>query len=326
MGNPTGSSKRFRLSKTHQNLSENHIDFGRHLDKILLSMEKYSKWLTETHQLGGSAHLAVKSSGDDGRGWLAADPECLQLERKHIAHAGVMDAIHPFRVVCLFQSGTFMFACLSGRGEVMVDGRWVKVGANEACLLPPFTANAIRAIRGEPVWKFCWVRYLESRETNPVVSAHSPVFGAYAGEPLRNCIERLRAEAQSEATPATMGLWGEMTHGYVMRFAQPHRRDRRLWKLWKAVDGDPARKWTLYELADAASVSREHLRRICAKELGRSPMQQVTFIRMQKAARMLATTDEKIETICRAVGYSSPHTFSNTFLKWIGRRPSKHQR
>jgi hypothetical protein len=100
-------------------------------------------------------------------------------------------------------------------------------------------------------WEFAWVRYLESRETNPVVSAHSPVFGKYEGEPLRHGIAGLRAEALAEAAPATMGLWSELIHGYVMRFAQPHRRDSRLWKLWKAVDEAPARAWSLHELADA---------------------------------------------------------------------------
>jgi transcriptional regulator GlxA family with amidase domain len=169
------------------------------------------------------------------------------------------------------------------------------------------------------------VRYAESKERNPVVSANSPVFGKYGGEALQHAIGGLHAEASSEASPAAMNLWTELIQGCVTRFSQPHRQDRRLWKLWKTVEGAPGRNWSLAELAHAVSVSKEHLRRICTRELGRSPMQQVTFIRMQHAARMLATTDEKIETVCRAVGYSNPHTFSNTFLKWMGRRPSQHR-
>ncbi len=280
----------------------------------------------DVHILGsGTTHSAVLGAEMPPPSWLHASPLCEELSHHQIAHVGIMKAEEPFRIVRHNQSGTFLIACLRGEGRVLSDGGWRTITAGHACLMPPFVMNAFHCEPGKP-WEFAWVRYLESRETNPVVSAHSPVFGAYAGEPLRNCIEGLRAEAQSESAPATMGLWAEMIHGYVMRFAQPHRRDPRLWKLWKAVDGDPARKWSLYELADAASVSREHLRRICAKELGRSPMQQVTFIRMQKAAHLLATTDEKIDTICRAVGYGNPYTFSNTFLKWIGRRPSKHRR
>lgn len=77
----------------------------------------------------------------------------------------------------------------------MVDGRWVRVGANEACLLPPFTANAIQAVRGESVWKFCWVRYLESPVQNPLVSAKSPVKGVFAAAALLHAVKGLHAEA-----------------------------------------------------------------------------------------------------------------------------------
>jgi AraC-like DNA-binding protein len=289
-------------------------------------MEENPKWLTETHQLGGSAHLAVKSSGDDGRDWLAADPECPQLERKHIAHAGVMDAIHPFRVVRLYQSGTFMFACLSGRGEVMVDGRWVSVGANEACLLPPFTANAIRAIRGEPAWKFCWVRYIETPGQNPLVSSKSPVKGPYAAAALLHSVEGLHAEASKrEPSVPQCHLWIELIHGYVTAFAQPAHGDPRLWRLWQAVEADLGRAWSLREMAEIATMSEEHLRRLCMKEIGRSPVKHVTALRIQRACHLLSTTDEKISTIAKAVAYESAFTFSTTFRQWTGLQPSAHR-
>jgi AraC-like DNA-binding protein len=271
-----------------------------------------------------TVYAAVLSNGKNTPGWLSKSPISRELSQHHIAHAGVMKARAPYEIVRYDQSGTFLMACLDGEGEVLRDGDWLTITAGQACLLPPFVKNAFRCKPGKK-WVFAWVRYLESREISPVVSVHSPVFGMYKGEPLLRAIEGLRAEALAEAMPASMGLWADLIHGYVMRFAQPHKRDSRLWKLWKAVEKDPAHDWSLTELAEAACVSREHLRRICLKELGRSAIQQVTFIRMQIAARMLATGDEKIETVCRAVGFKSPQSFSNTFLKWIGRRPSEHR-
>ncbi len=279
----------------------------------------------DIHILGaGTSFRAVLGALENPPAWFGDSPRSMELARHDIAHVGVMDARKPFNIVRYDQSGTFLIACIGGAGKVLSDGGWRTVAAGHACLLPPFVMNSIHCETGKP-WKFAWVRYAESRERNPVVSADSPVFGKYHGEPLQRAIEGLHAEASSEAGPATMNLWTDLIQGYVMRFAQPHHSDRRLWKLWKTVESAPARKWSLAELSAAVFVSPEHLRRICSKELGRSPMQQVTFIRMQHAARMLATTDEKIETVCRAVGYSNPHTFSNTFLKWMGRRPSQHR-
>lgn len=282
--------------------------------------------LSETHELGGSSFIAVKSSGDEVRTWLADAPECPAMEPKHIAHAGVMNAVHPFRVVRLFQSGTFMFASLSGRGEVLVDGRWVRVGPNEACLLPPFTANAIQAIRKGPDWKFCWVRYLESHGGNPLVSSKSPVKGAFDAAPLLHAVEGLHAEASKrEPSAAQTHLWIELIHGYVTGFAQPAHGDPRLWRLWQQVEAQPGRAWTLPEMAAVASVSEEHLRRLCIKELGRSPGKHVTSLRIQHACHLLSTTDMKISAIASEVGYMSPFTFASTFRQWTGLQPSAHR-
>ena len=91
------------------------------------------------------------------------------------------------------------------------------------------------------------------------------------------------------------------------------------------MEQKPEHSWVLTEIAVIASVSEEHLCRLGKKELGHSPMQQVTFLRIRKASRLLATTDEKVEVIARQVGYQSQFTFSNTSKNWVGWRPSEHR-
>ena len=61
-----------------------------------------------------------------------------------------------------------------------------------------------------------------------------------------------------------------------------------------------ARDWTLADLASLANTSEEHLRRLCQKNLGRSPGRQLTTLRIAHAAHLLATSDETL----RAVGLS----------------------
>ncbi len=267
----------------------------------------------------------VRADASDARDWLLETPVCPLLAQHHIAHVGLMEAGSSFEMSRPDQSGTFMLACYGGSGLVRADGQWKKVTAGHACLLPPFVTNAMRSTGREP-WRMCWVRYLESRESNPIVSAGSPVLGAYDPNPLLHAIQGLHAECAGANAPAALHLWTELIHAYVLRFAQPHQTDARLWKLWDAVEKHLDHPWTLEDLAARACVCKEHLRRLCRNELGRSPMQHVTFLRMQAARHLLSTTDEKVETITREVGYSNPHTFSNTFKKWIGWRPSENRR
>ena len=263
----------------------------------------------------------VRADQSDQRPWLHAAPLCPLLSQHHIAHTGILEASGAFQITRPDQSGTFFMACCAGEGQVLVDGRWKAIRAGEACLLPPFVANALKSHEDQS-WKFCWVRYLESRESTPILSALSPVAGRLDTDPICHAIAGLHAETAGANNPSALHHWVELIHQYVLGFAQPHRQDERLWRLWKAVEDDPGRAWSLQEFATIACVSEEHLRRLCHSELGRSPMQHLTFLRMQRARQLLATTDQKIESIARSLGYENPFSFSNSFKKWIGWRPS----
>ncbi len=272
--------------------------------------------------LGPSRYRVVRSDDSDQREWMADSPICSLLSQHHIAHVGILWARYPFELMRTDQSGSYIMACFKGKGEVLVDGAWKVLSAGEACLLPPFVLNTFKCIEGVP-WDFCWVRYLESRESKPIVSQNSPVLGSYDPAPLLAAIQGVHAECSGVNNPSALNHWIDLIHQYVLRFAQPHDYDNRLWNLWQQVEPRLGRKWTLIELADLAHVSEEHLRRLCRKHYGRSPMQHLTFLRMQRAKVLLSTTDDKIETIARAVSYENPFTFSSLFKRWVGWSPSK---
>jgi AraC-like DNA-binding protein len=269
-------------------------------------------------------YIVVRADPEDARPWLQQGPSCPLLSQHHIAHAGIMDARAPFEVRRTEQNGTFMLACLEGSGVVLADGKWKEVVAGQACLLPPFSQNSLKCVAGKR-WKFAWVRFHESRESAPIISCNSPVSGGFETSPLQAAIVGLHAEASDSKIPSALHHWTELIHHYVIRFAQPHTPDSRLWKVWKKVQGNLRHPWTLDELAGIACMSTEHLRRTCRREIGRSPIQHLTFLRLQRASHLLAVTDDKIEIVAREVGFESPFTFSNTFKNWFGWRPSEHR-
>lgn len=281
--------------------------------------------LCDEQMLGRARYTLVKSDQTDPRQWLRDQPLCRSLQEYHMAHAGVMHASAPFRVSRIDPSGTYMMACQSGEGKVMVDGKWEILREGQACLLPPFVQNAFTCIEGKP-WSFTWVRYLESREKTPILSAHSPVLGRYDHAPLTQAILGLHAECCGDHVPLFTEQWSSLIHAYVMKFAQPHHSDSRLVNLWQVVQGDLARNWKLEDFAQLAHMSTEHLRRLCKIQLGRSPVQHLTFLRIKQARYLLTSTTEKVETIAHSVGYESVFTFSNTFTRWVGWRPSENRR
>ncbi|MFN6270771.1 MAG: helix-turn-helix transcriptional regulator [Akkermansiaceae bacterium] len=269
-------------------------------------------------------YRVARATADDARSWMKWSHFCPLLQQHHISHVGIMDAAAPFEIVRTNLGGTFMIACVEGEGVVLVNGGWKKIRTNQACLQPPFMMNAMKCLPGKS-WKFAWVRYDESREVHPIISSESPVIGAFASGSLQAAIDGLYLEAGGDAAPALLHHWSELIHQYVVRFAQPHRQDPRLWEVWRKVEAQLSRNWTLAEIAKLARMSGEHLRRVCQKELGRSPMQHLTFLRLHKAQHLLSVTDDKVEYIAREVGFESVSTFSNTYKKWVGWRPSEQR-
>ena len=70
---------------------------------------------------------------------------------------------------------------------------------------------------------------------------------------------------------------------------------------------------------------KEQLRRLCLWELGRSPMQRLTSLRMERAQELLALTQDTMEKIAQRVGFNDAAVFSRAFKQWVGFSPSLYR-
>lgn len=267
----------------------------------------------------------VKALNVEARPWIAPFPECPALNPYQIIHVGIMEAVAPTRIVRTKQTTAYFLACLGGQGRVLIDGRWRVCRAGSACLLPAHTLNAFETVPGLR-WQFCWVCYQQPPEQRPVADVASPVMAKYDSLPLHSAIQGLIHECGCDREPAVIQNWVELIHAYVLRFARPIQGDDRLQLLWDRVAAELAANWTLTRLTQISGYSKEHLRRLCRHQLGRSPIHQVTCMRMRRAAELLAATERTIIAIAKEVGYDNPFVFSNAFTKWIGWRPSEYRR
>jgi AraC-like DNA-binding protein len=84
----------------------------------------------------------------------------------------------------------------------------------------------------------------------------------------------------------------------------------------------PERKWTVAELAAAASVSRSVLDERFRVVLGRSPIRYLTDWRLHIAKELLATTDLSVFAVARRVGYDAEEAFSRAFKRAHGQAPA----
>lgn len=189
--------------------------------------------------------------------------------------------------------------------------------------MPRGTLQAFHTLQGS-IWEYCWVRYEERADQQAIAAAQTPIFAPHDCETIRLAILGLHRECSTKNVPAAIEHWVEIIHLYVKQFAQPTRMDRRLWNLWEKVGSTLSKPWTVAEMAMEAHLSEKQLQRLCRKELGRNPRQQLIWLRMRRAAELLTSSSAKIETIAAQVGYQNPFVFSSMFKRMMGWPPSEY--
>jgi AraC-like DNA-binding protein len=92
-----------------------------------------------------------------------------------------------------------------------------------------------------------------------------------------------------------------------------------------AIHAEPARAWTLEDLARHTATSRATLTRRFPALVGQTPGNYLTNWRMDLAARKLRTTTESVGEIARAVGYTSEYAFNRAFTRTRGTPPGRYR-
>jgi AraC family transcriptional regulator, alkane utilization regulator len=102
----------------------------------------------------------------------------------------------------------------------------------------------------------------------------------------------------------------------------PALADGRIGRTLERVREDPARAWSVNELADVATMSRSAFAERFRILVGQAPMRYVTELRLSRAARLLRSTDATIADVARSVGYGSEDALSRAFKVRFGEAPS----
>jgi transcriptional regulator GlxA family with amidase domain len=99
--------------------------------------------------------------------------------------------------------------------------------------------------------------------------------------------------------------------------------DPRLGPALSAMHADPARPWTVPQLAAISGLSRAAFARIFQLALGQPPMQYLTDWRMTLARDHLRAGELTLAQIGVCAGYASPYAFAAAFRRHHGLPPGQ---
>ncbi|WP_238391515.1 MULTISPECIES: AraC family transcriptional regulator [unclassified Mycolicibacterium] len=168
-----------------------------------------------------------------------------------------------------------------------------------------------------------------------VVDALPPVLtlSSAADDPLREVISLLSRElAEVEAGQQTvldrlldvllvLALRSDFRNSSAAPRWYRAAADPRLRDALQAMHDEPARDWTVDELAAVSGLSRAAYARTFSQVLGQPPLQYLTEHRMSLARDLLRTTDLGLSGIASRVGYGSPYSFVAAFRRRHGVPP-----
>ncbi len=181
----------------------------------------------------------------------------------------------------------------------------------------------------------------EARPFNPLLGALPPLMRIRraAGAPsdlLDRLIELTLAEVPAQRAGAecirlrlSELMFVEVVRRYLEMLPQEQTgwlaglRDPAVGRAVALVHENPARNWTIEELARETGVSRSVLAARFMRLVGCPPMQYLTRWRVQLAARLLTDGLAKVSAVGRDVGYKSDAAFSRSFKRVAGVSPAE---
>ena len=92
------------------------------------------------------------------------------------------------------------------------------------------------------------------------------------------------------------------------------------------MHGDPARQWTVAQLAKKAALSRSGFFDRSTRNVGVPPMEYLLAWRMAIAKICSAAKKSGSPRLPRRVGYGSASTFSTAFSRFVGLPPGRYAR
>ena len=156
---------------------------------------------------------------------------------------------------------------------------------------------------------------------------------------LRWSIERMMAELRNDQPGGAM-MAQHLSHMMLLQALRLHLRtssdqsvswfaalsEPQVAAAIAAMHADPARRWTLDELAAEAGMSRSIFAQRFRERVGETPIAYLTRWRMMLAGDRLMRTDASLARTARSLGYESENSFNTAFKRVMGVSPRRYSR
>lgn len=218
---------------------------------------------------------------------------------------------------------------VEGRADYPVDGRMYETVKGDLLFHRPGEPHSILTLEGEPYVCLSFVFHFGSNEFPfHQLFGESHLLGNYAGTELERKLNRLVHAYRQPGLPSQLQAQGLLLEVLGEAAAGLNRT-----RTGSAVEVRTKAKLLLAQhyirehyaddvqhddLERVAGLSRNYIIVQFKRQFGLTPMQYLTWVRIQKARELALQTNLSVSEIASQVGYADVHTFGKMFKKKTG--------
>ncbi len=227
--------------------------------------------------------------------------------------------------------------CTEGKGWFSVEGKRNRVSANQYFIIPKGLSHAYGSDEKE-AWSIYWVHFsgdlaLHFSEISCDAKFIVPSKVSRIEDRIQlfeEIIQNLEmGYSQENINYANICLWHFLaSFKYISQFRQIRKiREHNLIEdTVLFMKENLVKRITLEELSTNVRLSSSHYSMVFRKKTGRSPMEYLMHLRIQKACQLLDATEFRIKEVAVMVGYDDPYYFSRVFKKIMNTSPASYRK
>ena len=242
-----------------------------------------------------------------------------QMPNLEIGLAGCSNLSAPYCVARTAPLEHTLFYTFGGQGELKTENKQYTLTKNTLAVLPAKQAFEV-SIDAE-YWDVFWLNLANTERWQHLNLDEALILHDQKLESLHWALEFLYSEENAELRESMIPVINPYLSTTLQNEPQSVAGNR-LHRLFQEVEKRLQFDWTVEAMCEVAYYSAPHLHRLCQTHLGKSPIQQLIYLRVERAKSLLINTNWPIALVASYVGYSSIFNFSKQFKKSVGKTPT----
>jgi AraC-like DNA-binding protein len=226
--------------------------------------------------------------------------------------------------------------CIDGEGWIKIDNKTQIIKKNEYIIITANTPHSYGSNSQDP-WSIYWIHFSGSK---------APLFISYPNQKIEiNLASNSRFKdrillfeeiynnlemgySMDNLEYANICLWhmlGSLRYLSQFRKINEYNQHDKIAMSIRLMRNNMSRKLSLEDLADHCGLSVSQFCLLFKKKTTRTPLDYLTHLKMQQAARLLDFSDLRVGEIADQTGYTDPFYFSRVFSKIMGLSPKEYR-